>query len=188
MNNDAPPLWTQQLDRLLAHHPLTRDLFRGVYPCDQLPHPTPLDTHGRFRPWLCVVNTHPASQPGEHWLLLGVDDPAQLHIFDSFGKDLKIYQNPWLNRFRRAFTRVHQNSTQYQGVSNACGYYCIYAAARRGLTGTYNFQTYPDFKPNKFKQNDNRVTHIVSTHLDPLNVISDIVLTHGQTCIAPKNI
>ena len=181
--NIASALWTQQLERLLSHHPLTQDLFRGVYPCDQLPSPLPLDNRGRFRPWMLIVNTHTASQPGEHWLLFGADDPAQLHIFDSYGKDLQSYQNPWLNRFRHSFAFVHQNHTQYQGLSNACGYYCIYIAARRGLTGIYNFQTLPDLKPRRFQQNDNRVSHIVSTHIDPLHVISDIALSRGQTCI-----
>ena len=134
---NVAPLWTSQIDSVLNHHPLTEHLFRGTFACDLLP--TPFDGYTHLhQPWICVTNTQPSTQAGEHWILLGSNEPTTLNMFDSYGMDLlTFYNNPWISNFVKHFHHVEQNTNQYQGwTTNVCGHYCIYAAAYRGLLGT----------------------------------------------------
>ena len=185
---NVPPLWTQQIQHLLTTHPLTAPLFRGVYACNELPHPHPTQ-QGRFVPWNLVVNTDPSTRPGEHWLLLAADTPYQLVVFDSYGLDfVTFYQNPWFKRFAKHFQTSYQNKRRYQGnATNTCGHYCIYVASERGRTSTYAFDDLPNLTPNHYRCNDPWVANIVSTHLDLDDVIRDVPLQKGQRCHAKKS-
>src|SRR5258705_12424829 len=66
--------------------------FTGVFPIDHLPN-AKLFSKGKLR--MCIINSHTSTQPGEHWLVVGIDmrnpSPEQYHafIFDSLSRNLK---------------------------------------------------------------------------------------------------
>ena len=62
---------------------LKKSFFTGVYPIDQLSM-AKLSTPGQLH--TCVINSHKSSEPGEHWLVVGIDlryVQPYAFIFDS---------------------------------------------------------------------------------------------------------
>lgn len=94
-------------------------LFKGVFPCDQLPEIGESDL-----PYGLIVNTDPASKPGEHWIAMFVNENNHAEIFDSFGK-------PPTNKFIIEFIENNTNSSCYNIVriqhdlSEKCGQFAI---------------------------------------------------------------
>lgn len=62
----APPLSDPELGRV----------FQGVYPCDRLPEHPPKSTRGLY-----IVNTDPAGEPGQHWLVVWTENG----VYEVFG-------------------------------------------------------------------------------------------------------
>ena len=88
----------------------------GVFPCDRL--------HKRFKtPELLVCNTDPHYAPGEHWVVLYVENSSYGEYFDSFGRPpdapfrtfLDVNCNYWI------FNDRHLQSA----ISGFCGHYYI---------------------------------------------------------------
>lgn len=98
---------------------LKNKLFKGVFPCDALPSVTNYKL-----PFGLIVNTDPASEPGEHWLAIFVNENNHAEIFDSFGK-------PPDNRYIIDFIENNFNSSCYNTVrvqhdsSAKCGQFAI---------------------------------------------------------------
>jgi len=95
--------------------------FKGVYPKDQLPPP----------PGLIVVNTHPAAQPGEHWLSIWIDEEEHGELFDSLAqvpdKTLKSYMDKHCVNWTRSERQIQSV------VSRFCGNYVIFYCAYRSI-------------------------------------------------------
>ena len=93
--------------------------FKGVFPCDQLPFAT------KFKlPYGLIVDTDPASKPGEHWISIFVNENRHAEIFDSFGK-------PPSNEYIVSFVESYTESSCYSTVrvqhelSEKCGQFSI---------------------------------------------------------------
>ena len=84
----------------------------GVFAADRLPN----------EPRLLVCNTDPSYRPGQHWVVIYIDDEGRHgEYFDSFGRPPS---------FRRYLDRhcMHwsYNDVQLQSVSSRfCGHYCV---------------------------------------------------------------
>ena len=92
-------------------------IYRGIYACDQLPEIT-------VRPSVFVVNTDPASKPGQHWICMFFDGDEHGEFFDSFGMLPKRVFERYMDKHCLAWTF---NKKQMQSlVSRFCGHYCIW--------------------------------------------------------------
>ena len=85
--------------------------YLGVFARDQIP------TRISALPACYIINTHPSSAPGEHWLAV-FHFHTHTEFFDSYGLPAVYYS--------LSFPTLHSNSVQLQSnYSRACGYYCI---------------------------------------------------------------
>ena len=57
--------------------------FLGVLASDQLP-----NAQLQRLPAMAIVNTHPSTMPGEHWLAVYISRDKRCYFFDSFGNSL----------------------------------------------------------------------------------------------------
>lgn len=121
--------------------------FKGVFPCDQLPQTE------RFKlPYGLIVNTDPASKPGEHWISIFVNENRHAEIFDSFGK-------PPTNNFIVAFVECNADSSCFNVVrvqhelSEKCGQFAIgfLKARMRGFSAEEYLSI---FTQDDLRQND----------------------------------
>lgn len=93
-----------------------RNIFKGVFPCDLLPHKFSL-------PAAFIINLSPHNDPGSHWVAVYIDEKGLAFYFDSFGFGIKNY-------FISTFLRLHSkkvtfNKKQLQHISsNKCGKFC----------------------------------------------------------------
>ena len=102
------------------------DKFLGVFAIDQLPNEIPTR-----RPLMVVCNTDKASQPGQHWIAMYLDERGLGDYFDSFGRGpygaFKLFLEKhcihyWFNRHRLQ-----------SAVSRFCGHYTIWFLYYRNL-------------------------------------------------------
>ena len=63
-------------------------IFYGVYPANKSP-------KLRSLPALIVCNTYSSSRPGEHWIVLYVDESRRGQYFDSMGR----FSTKWFKTF-----------------------------------------------------------------------------------------
>ena len=106
---------------------LNRDLicskiFYGVYSGNKIP-------KLRSLPALIVCNTDTSSRPGEHWIVLYVDENRRGEYFDSMGR----FPNKWFKTFLvENYTDWIWNGKQLESViSKLCGHYCIFYCFHR---------------------------------------------------------
>lgn len=120
---------SRQLDVLMSR--LTGSSFCGVWASDQLASLTSL----AFKtPAYFIVNTHPAHEPGEHWLALTLDEDGTGTFFDSFGFPPNFYHYPRdiLNFLKpRCSAVLHHNRQLQHTLSSACGHHCVYYLCHR---------------------------------------------------------
>lgn len=115
---------------------LIGDIFCGVWACDQLPFGKPFHAPSFF-----IVNTHPASYPGEHWLALTLEEDGTGTFFDSFGypPHYSFYPSDIFAFLRDNCTRIRYNTKQIQHeLSSACGHHCVYYLTHRARGFTFN--------------------------------------------------
>lgn len=98
--------------------------FVGVYPKDKIPR---LINKSEFG---LIINTHPASLPGEHWLAIYCKN-GHGEFYDSFGR---APQHKEILKFlkrncKHGFT---YNKVKFQSyISSTCGLHCVlYLACR----------------------------------------------------------
>ena len=101
---------------------LNRDLicskiFYGVYPANKIP-------KLRSLPTLIVCNTDTSSRPGEHWIVIYVDENRRGKYFDSMGR----FPTKWFKTvLDENCTAWIWNEKQLQSViSKFCVHYCIF--------------------------------------------------------------
>lgn len=106
---------TISIREFIDPHQRTR-IFKGVFPCDSLPHSFTL-------PAAFVINLSPHDEPGTHWVALYISREGTAFYFDSFG--LKP-----TNNHIAAFIKMHAKSYKYNKrqiqhiSSNKCGRFC----------------------------------------------------------------
>ena len=107
---------SDEIDRFLGAR--LRD-FDGVFSIDNLPE----------NPHLLVCNTDPSDRPGQHWIVIYVDEEGRGDFFDSFGRRPSADFERYMNRHCLTW---NFNDRQLQSVvSKFCGHYCIYFCINR---------------------------------------------------------
>ena len=120
--------------------------FGGVWPSDQL-------SHLSFTPpAYLIVNTHPSSKPGEHWLALSIERDSAT-FFDSFGfpPDFQHYPPSIVNFLERHSNKILYHQRQLQDVlSTTCGQHCVFYLCHRacGLSFENVLSLYHDVTSN----------------------------------------
>ena len=104
---------TSQINAILSHDVMTKDVFQGVYPVNRLPK----SCEGMY-----VINTDEHDQPGEHWVAV-----YNKEYFDSFGV------SPLDSRIIDFMdSTIQYNCVPLQQIlTNACGFYCVYYLLER---------------------------------------------------------
>ena len=73
-----------------------------------------------------IVNTHPGSKPGEHWVCVEVLSDEKILIFDSFASKQYLY-NKYIAAFKNLFPKLERNEGLLQDpFSTSCGMFCVY--------------------------------------------------------------
>lgn len=94
-------------------------VFVGVFAKDRLPMKLPSQ-----RPLILVCNTDPHKKPGEHWIVLYLDNYAQGEYFDSLAQDPDFIFDSYLKKYCANYVK---NDKQIQSVISAfCGQYCVF--------------------------------------------------------------
>jgi len=121
-----------RIDTILRKDPKCAPMFAGVFACDRLP--TRLKDH-QF-PMLLVCNTDPHDKPGEHWIVIYIEDSSYGEYFDSFGRPPDIPFKTFLNRYCDSwiFNERHLQSA----ISHYCGHYCIFYCLHRARNKNVN--------------------------------------------------
>ena len=79
---------TTRNDLLNICKDLKLPFFKGIYPCDLIPN---LDTLGKT--FCIIVNTHPSTLWGEHWILLFRHNKKSLKISDSLNLPKNFFES-----------------------------------------------------------------------------------------------
>ena len=146
---------TKEISEILSRDRYTGQYFRGVYACDQLPnqyvpHPSGL-----------IINTDPASKPGQHWVAVFITAEGVGEYFDSFGKGPS---KPQIVHFLQKNTdyvlpnpRVLQNA-----FTTVCGQYTVFFLLHRcrGLSMTKIINMFS----SDTSDNDSNVNHFIRKH------------------------
>jgi len=130
-------MYEQTINEILSKDVYTKNIFKKVLARNELP-----DKPGY--PSCYVVNTQPREKPGEHWLAIHFDDNGTGYFYDSYGMPPVFYgMQQYMKKNSNKFT---WNMQRMQGLSNYCGFYCIFFLL---------FKCRNDLKTffNKFKDN-----------------------------------
>lgn len=96
--------------------------FLGVLAYDQL-------TTERLQrlPAMCIVNTHPSTMPGEHWLAVYISRDRRGYFFDSFGHSLDSFP-PAIKMFllKNGSTVLYSGKQVQNDFSITCGQHCVF--------------------------------------------------------------
>jgi hypothetical protein len=102
--------------------------FLGVYAADRAP------TRLVDYPCAYVVNTDPATKPGQHWVAFYAHSPQRLQFFDSYGRPPAAY--PHVRLPHNAMPILTSNKYSFQSKrSVVCGHYCIFYLVKRVVAG-----------------------------------------------------
>ena len=93
---------TSQLNTVLSQHPHTRRYFLGTFPSDECP--------AEATPLTCFVsNTHPHTQPGQHWIAFYVRSDGVVYYFDPYDlPPMSVYHRAFLKKIIRQAWDVQQ--------------------------------------------------------------------------------
>ena len=107
---------TRQINAILQRDCMTKHLYHGEFPMDQLP---------TLQPGAYIINSDDHDEPGEHWFAVFNDKCVE--YFDSYGLE------PLDDRlFDFLGDNYVYNATYLQQLfSNACGFYCVYYILHR---------------------------------------------------------
>lgn len=136
ITNIMQGLNTYQIYDILSQDPDVGPHFGGVYARNTLPSTSIGQTF--------VLNTDPASEPGEHWVCIYIDPRTGIgEYFDSYGfPPLREFERFMASRCRQ----MTYNPVCYQSdETSVCGHYCIYFLKKRsqGLLNPFQILPYP---------------------------------------------
>ena len=108
---------TIQIEHLLKKDPFTKTIFKKACAKNQL---LRVDYPSAY-----VINSHPSSKPGEHWIAVYFDKHGKGEYFDSYGL------HPSMNGFIAFMERnsngwIYNNKTVQSLFSTTCSHYCVY--------------------------------------------------------------
>ena len=118
---------TKQIFFALHKCKITEKYFDGVYASDLLKEIIE-------RPVLVIFNSQSSSFSGKHWLAAFFYEDDKCDFFDSFAKNIKIYNKDIQNFVKRYSSTVYQlNEPVQPEETNICGELCLYFAYHRCL-------------------------------------------------------
>ena len=135
--------------RLLRDRNVCR-YFRGVFPCDLLPH---FVNQGIPHAFIINLDTH--KEPGSHWVALYISSGGHAVYFDSFGAPPFKLINSFILRNSR--TQVFNSMVIQSLTTQTCGLYCIYFIQRMCRGAKLN-ELHQHFDP-RFPQRNDRIIH-----------------------------
>lgn len=115
---------TGEIDRILLKNKLTRAIYKGCFPSDQLPKCTHF-------PCAMVANLDESSEPGTHWVAIYVKNRKHVYYLDSLAGPTSPHILVYLHNNFKKINRI-EKPLQAKG-SKVCGQYAIffvYMAAR----------------------------------------------------------
>lgn len=153
--------------------------FLGVLPSDRIPKQV-----SKF-PALVIINTHPSTKPGEHWVAVYINSRKHGYFFDSFGNPPEYKHFPvQINKFIAKNCRtVSYSARQVQSnISMVCGQHCIFFLCniQRGVS----YQKFLNMYSSKLPHNDAMVCHFVK-QIQPAIVCEKYAFTCVQ-CVKNK--
>lgn len=102
--------------------------FLGVFAADQ----APVRLAASDYPCAYVVNTDPASMPGQHWVAFYAQSPRHLEFFDSYGRHPSAYVHVRAPANCASF--IMYNPHSFQSLrSVVCGHYCVLYLVMRAV-------------------------------------------------------
>ena len=120
-----------RIEKILQKDAKCRAMFLGVFASDRLP-----KTFDKSKPALLVCNTDPHDKPGQHWIVLYIEDSTYGEYFDSFGEPPEAPFRTFLHRHCARWTYTDRNLQSV--VSRFCGHYCIFYCIHRARNKTVN--------------------------------------------------
>jgi len=114
-------MYANQISVILNRDPVTRNLFHGVFSCDNIPQIL-------YDKGFIIVNTAPSNHSGEHCVLL-YKNKSKIFLFDSLAKYQSYYGKCFekiINKILVDFDVLRNLYTVQSVYSNVCGLYCIY--------------------------------------------------------------
>ena len=138
-------MFGQEIVDVLESHPMTANIFRGVYSSNNLPS---LHKSQRY-PIAFIANTHENYKPGEHWVAFFLKSPKAIpEYFDSYGlPPFKKGFLTFLKQQRRDFKYRYNNKMLQSLFSDFCGQHSIYYVFQKSKGRTLN-QIVHDFTDN----------------------------------------
>lgn len=110
---------TSQIQCCIDCSIVLRPYIIGVFAADQLP--IKLDFPCGF-----IANTDTQNEAGRHWCCFYFPNSNTVEYFDSYGKSVNYYNNPF-PRYVSNFSTIIANSKQLQSpYSDICGMYCLF--------------------------------------------------------------
>ena len=108
-----------QMYKFCVDDPHISKFFKGVYSRDRLP------SFIDVKPCAIIVNTHPSSMPGEHWLAMYFDTKGRTEFFDPYGKAPNTFD---MEKFLQTTSSSWSfNNKQIQAPhSLMCGPICLF--------------------------------------------------------------
>lgn len=146
-----------EIYNVLALHPATRLHYIGTFPLDKLPKCL------LPRPSICVANTDPAGEPGEHWVGFYFSDDVgkSVDFFDSYGL------SPQKDEFFKFMDRnsdvcVFNNKQLQDFQSSSCGkFVCLFLLYR--CLG-FSMSTFQNMFSHNLKTNEKLVQEMYEFH------------------------
>ena len=141
-------MYTYQLKRALKNHPKTRSVYGGVFARDKLPVKPPTKETSY------IVNTHPSSKPGQHWVAFFITEDT-VYFFDSYGIPPVGFER--VIKWRKNYV---YNRKRLQGIGRMCGHYCLYFIL--AMQTHHTFRIFSD----DYNTNDRVVKRFVEKRFD----------------------
>lgn len=108
---------TAEIDYILLNNPLTRRIYKGCFPSDQLP-------KCRRFPCAMVANLDDSTEQGTHWVALFAPNRKHVYYYDSLAGPTVVNILQYLHENFRKITRIIK-PLQARGTS-VCGQYAIF--------------------------------------------------------------
>ena len=167
---------TWQLENVLRGDRITRAVFGGVFPSDELPSRVP---EGKR---LFIANTDPAAEPGQHWVALYFGKGPHCTYFDSYGLPPFV---GGIDRFidGNAECWTYNEKSLQDPNSTMCGHYCVFFAVHLcdGMSlGRIQRMFHKD------KQWNDRMVEAFVRERYKSNYVKDCS-PYNQTCCSRKN-
>lgn len=157
---------TLQIETALRNNKITKTVFHGVYPADNLP----LIQDATKLPVAHIANCSDSTSGGTHWVAFYQDRQDRIEVFDSYGKPLEYY-NPKLLSFVGNLTVVQQSQQLQQSASTVCGQYCLFLILKRTLGITY--QQLVQLFTDNYAANDKMVCQFVNCFFEMQTPVFD---------------